>query len=154
SWLARGTSWSFLSSSVGSSPGPVSCCWSLAGAISRPTRLRIRPWREPEWDVHRTIMGRIVLFHGRDRPLELARFPVPQPRGAELLVRVVGCTLCSSDLHTQAGRRPAPTPTVLGHEVVGRIEAFGREAPPHDFRGKALTVGDRVSWSVAAGCGR
>src|SRR5262249_21377023 len=58
------------------------------------------------------------------------------------------------DLHTHAGRRPAPTPTVLGHKVVGRIEAFGREAPPHDFRGKALTVGDRVSWSVAAGCGR
>jgi alcohol dehydrogenase len=71
-----------------------------------------------------------------------------------VLVRVACCTLCTSDLHTHAGRRAEPTPTVLGHEVVGRIEAFGPDAPRHDFRQKPLAVGDRVSWSVTAGCGR
>jgi putative phosphonate catabolism associated alcohol dehydrogenase len=98
-------------------------------------------------------MGRAVLFHGCDRPLELRRFATPQSDGAEVLVRVTCCTLCASDLHTHAGRRTVPTPAVLGHEIVGRIEAFGPTAARRDFRGLPLTVGDRLSWSVAANCG-
>lgn len=98
-------------------------------------------------------MARAVLFHGPNRPLEAAQLPTPAPRGSEVLVRVTCCTLCSSDLHTHAGRRMVATPTVLGHEIVGRIEAFGPGAAQRDFRGAALAVGDRVSWSVAASCG-
>lgn len=93
-------------------------------------------------------MARGVIFHGANRPLEIAELPTPTPRGAEVLVRVTCCTLCSSDLHTHAGRRTEPTPAVLGHEIVGRIEAFGPDAERGDFR-----IGDRVSWSVAASCG-
>jgi alcohol dehydrogenase len=85
--------------------------------------------------------------------MELVRFPLPKVRGAELLVRVTCCTLCRSDLHTHAGRRTEPTPTVLGHEIVGRFEAFGPEAPRHDATGEPLSVGSRVSWAVAVGCG-
>jgi putative phosphonate catabolism associated alcohol dehydrogenase len=98
-------------------------------------------------------MERTVLFHGPGRPLETAHFPTPEIRGAEILVRVGCCTLCSSDLHTHAGRRRIETPTVLGHEIVGRIEAFGPNSERHDFRGADLVVGNRVSWSVAASCG-
>ncbi len=98
-------------------------------------------------------MARAMLFHGCDRPLEVARLPIPTPRGAEVLVRVTCCTLCSSDLHTHAGRRTVATPTVLGHEIVGCIEAFAPGAARRDFRGAGLAVGDRVSWSVAASCG-
>src|SRR5206468_3497695 len=61
---------------------------------------------------------------------------------------------CRSDLHTHAGRRPAPTPSVLGHEVVGRIESFGPSASRKDFRGGPASVGGRVSWTVTACCGR
>ncbi len=32
------------------------------------------------------------------------------------------CTLCGSDLHTLAGRRNEPTPTILGHEIVGLVD--------------------------------
>src|SRR5437867_2112418 len=99
-------------------------------------------------------MGRVVLFHGPDRPLELARFAVPEPRGAEVLIRVSCCTLCRSDLHTHAGRRPGPTPAVLGHEIVGRIAALGPDAPRTDLQGAGLAVGDRVTWTVVTSCGR
>ena len=85
--------------------------------------------------------------------MELVRFADPSPRGAELLVRITCCTLCRSDLHTHAGRRTEPTPTVLGHEIVGRIEAFGPEASHVDARGLPVSVGGRVSWAVAVGCG-
>jgi alcohol dehydrogenase len=94
-----------------------------------------------------------VVFTGAGRPLEMVRFLAPQPRGAELLVRVACCTLCRSDLHTHAGRRIELTPTVLGHEIIGRIEAFGPDAPRRDAAGAPLSIGSRVSWAVAVGCG-
>ncbi len=98
-------------------------------------------------------MGRAVVFTGPGNPLEVAAFPLPEPLGAEVLVRVTCCTLCRSDLHTHAGRRIEPTPTVLGHEIVGRIEGFGPEAPRVDAQGKPATIGSRVTWAVAVGCG-
>ncbi len=98
-------------------------------------------------------MPRAVLFHGPDRPLEIAEFAEPRPVGAEITVRVSCCTLCSSDLHTHIGRRKEATPTVLGHEVVGRIAALGPTAARRDFRGSDLHVADRVSWAIAASCG-
>jgi putative phosphonate catabolism associated alcohol dehydrogenase len=96
---------------------------------------------------------RAILFSGANEPLELVRFPTPEPRGSELLVRVACCTLCRSDLHTHAGRRVEATPTVLGHEIVGRIEAFGPDAPRTDAMGTPVQPGDRVTWAVAVGCG-
>jgi alcohol dehydrogenase len=98
-------------------------------------------------------MQRAVVFTGAGRPLELVRFSAPEPRGAELRVRVTCCTLCRSDLHTHAGRRTEPTPTVLGHEIVGRIEAFGPAAPRHDAEGIPVSVGSRITWALAVGCG-
>src|SRR5262245_54994659 len=99
-------------------------------------------------------MHRAVLFHGPGRPLELTSCPAPEPLGEEVLVRVSLCTLCRSDLHTHAGRRAGPTPAVLGHEIVGRIEAFGPQASRRDCRsGVAASVGDRISWTVTACCG-
>jgi alcohol dehydrogenase len=98
-------------------------------------------------------MQRAVVFAGAGKRMALVRSPLPDLRGAELLVRVACCTLCRSDLHTHAGRRTEPTPTVLGHEIAGRIEAFGPEAPRHDAEGVPLSAGSRVSWAVTVGCG-
>ena len=78
---------------------------------------------------------------------------VHEPEGAEILVRVVGCTLCGSDVHTFLGRRTTPLPTILGHEILGRIEAFGPTAPRSDLRGQCSEVGDRVTWTLVASCG-
>ncbi len=98
-------------------------------------------------------MPKAVLFTGTGKPLELVEFPRAEPCGTELLVRVTCCTLCRSDLHTHAGRRIEPTPTVLGHEIVGRIEAFGPVAAHVDAQGVTVDVGDRVTWAIAVGCG-
>lgn len=98
-------------------------------------------------------MQRAVVFTGAGKPFEVLRFSTPEPRGAEVLVRVTCCTLCRSDLHTHAGRRTEQTPTVLGHEIVGRIEAFGPDAPRQDAAGMPVKVGNRISWAIAVGCG-
>jgi alcohol dehydrogenase len=97
-------------------------------------------------------MPSAIVFTGAGQPLEQMPFALPEPRGAEVLVRVTCCTLCRSDLHTHAGRRTEATPTVLGHEIVGRIEAFGPTAARRDAAGVPVDVGSRISWAIAVGC--
>ena len=48
---------------------------------------------------------------------------------------------------------PVPVPTILGHEILGRIEAFGPAASRFDAAGQDLGLGDRVTWSIVASCG-
>ena len=97
--------------------------------------------------------SRAAIFHAVDQPLELRTIPWPTLQGSEYLIRITACTLCGSDLHSVHGRRKVPTPTVLGHEILGRIEAFGPAAPRTDFAGNALEIGDRVTWAIVASCG-
>ena len=93
-----------------------------------------------------------AVFFGTAGQIELQRFAPPVPAADETLVRVLGCTLCGSDLHTIEGRRSTPTPTILGHEIVGRIEAFG-DGSRRDSAGQPLQLGDRITWSIVASCG-
>jgi putative phosphonate catabolism associated alcohol dehydrogenase len=109
--------------------------------------------RRESIDVSLPRHARAAVFVGVDRPLELRELPLAEPAAGELLVRVSACTLCGSDLHTVTGRRSAVTPLILGHEILGRIEAFGNGTSRIDLSGAPLTEGDRVTWTIAASCG-
>jgi alcohol dehydrogenase len=97
--------------------------------------------------------SRAAVFDGQPGVLELREFPTPEPLAGEVVVRVLGCTLCGSDLHSVEGRRSVPIPTVLGHEIVGEIIALDDDAPRVDMAGDALHAGDRVTWAIVANCG-
>ncbi len=97
--------------------------------------------------------ARAAVFTAAGQPLAFRSIPVADPDQDEILVRVLGCTLCGSDLHTYTGRRSTPLPTILGHEVLGRIEALGPTAVRRDARERPLRAGDRVTWSLVASCG-
>lgn len=94
-----------------------------------------------------------AIFSGTPGQVELREISPPQPAAGEILVRVLGCTLCGSDLHTFEGRRQAPVPTVLGHEIVGQIEQIGGSGLIQDMAGQRLQPRDRVSWAIVASCG-
>ena len=49
----------------------------------------------------------------------------PRPRAGEALLEVIACGVCHTDLHVIKGEVAFPRPAVLGHEVSGRIVAFG-----------------------------
>ena len=98
--------------------------------------------------------ARVMVFSGPGEPLRLQEFDVPEPRGEEILVRVLACTLCGSDIHTFEGRRAVSVPTVLGHEILGRVVSIGPDSPGTDSLGAPLRAGDRVTWSIVASCGR
>ena len=98
-------------------------------------------------------MSRAVLFNGPETELEITEVQPPSLQEGEILVRVLACTLCRSDLHTHAGRRHGPTPAILGHEIVGQIETFGPGIEPVDLAGATAALGDRITWSIVVGCG-
>jgi alcohol dehydrogenase len=95
-----------------------------------------------------------AVFTEAGQPLQIRRFNVPDPEAGETLVRLTACTICGSDLHTYEGRRVAPAPSILGHEIIGEIEALGTGAPLEDRNGLPLAPGDRVTWAITASCGR
>ena len=90
-------------------------------------------------------------FDAATRGFVRREMPRPEPKPGEVLVRVRCCTLCGSDLHTYSGRRASPQACVLGHEIIGDVESWGDGAV--DFRGKPLQVGQRITWTMAVGCG-
>lgn len=94
--------------------------------------------------------SKLAVFHGQGRPLTYETVPIPALRQGEILVRNEYTTLCRSDLNTFSGKRIEKAPTILGHEIVGRIEELGPDAPGADCRGTALGIGDRVSWAIYA----
>lgn len=97
--------------------------------------------------------ARGAVFRGVGRPFDFVEWPLPSPRETEILVEVIACTLCGSDLHSIHGRRSVPVPTILGHEILGRVVAFGPEAASIDAAGLPLGLGDRVTWAIVASCG-
>jgi len=51
---------------------------------------------------------------------------VPRPGPGELLLRVLACGVCRTDLHVTEGDLPVHRPAVTpGHEVVGQVAAVG-----------------------------
>jgi alcohol dehydrogenase, propanol-preferring len=70
-------------------------------------------------------MQAMVLDWAR-RPLREAELPVPKPGPGQILIKVAACGVCRTDLHVLDGELTHPKlPLVLGHEIVGHIEAFG-----------------------------
>jgi S-(hydroxymethyl)glutathione dehydrogenase/alcohol dehydrogenase len=59
-------------------------------------------------------------------PLEVQELDLAEPRAGEVLVRLVACGVCHTDLYTASGADPSGySPTVLGHEGAGVVEAIG-----------------------------
>ena len=62
-------------------------------------------------------------------PLREHTTPVPAPGPGELLLRVLACGVCRTDLHVTEGDLPPHRPRVVpGHEVVGEVVALGEGA--------------------------
>ena len=71
-------------------------------------------------------------------PLRLVELPVPKPAGGQVLIRVSVCAVCRTDLHIVGGELTEPKlPLVIGHMIVGRVEATGEGA-------QRFASGDRI----------
>jgi S-(hydroxymethyl)glutathione dehydrogenase/alcohol dehydrogenase len=59
-------------------------------------------------------------------PLAIQELELAGPKAGEVLVRLVACGVCHTDLYTASGADPSGyAPTVLGHEGAGVVERVG-----------------------------
>ena len=72
------------------------------------------------------------------RPLVVSEVELADPGPGEVLVRLVACGVCHTDLYTASGVDPSGyAPTVLGHEGAGVVERVGEGV-------SSLALGDHV----------
>ncbi|WP_298865359.1 zinc-binding dehydrogenase [uncultured Gimesia sp.] len=93
-----------------------------------------------------------IILTGDEPALKSAIVERPELQPGEVLVEILCCTICGSDLHTFEGTRSTPCPTILGHEMVGRVVNLEANAPVLDYQDQPVKIGDRITWSVAVSC--
>jgi alcohol dehydrogenase, propanol-preferring len=70
--------------------------------------------------------------------VEAVEVPMPRPEATQVLVRVLACGVCRTDLHVVDGELPnTPLPIVPGHEIVGLVHEVGRDVD-------GFAPGDRI----------
>jgi propanol-preferring alcohol dehydrogenase len=74
-----------------------------------------------------TKMMKAAVVRRFGQPLVIENVPVPVPGPGEMLVKVMACGVCHTDLHAAEGDWPVkPTlPFIPGHEVAGVVAALG-----------------------------
>ncbi len=94
------------------------------------------------------VLKKLCRLEENPTPLAFTILPEPVPLENEILVKVSACGVCHTELDEIEGRTPPPhLPVMLGHQVVGRIEAKGTQT-------NLFHIGDRVgvAW-IASACG-
>ena len=72
-------------------------------------------------------------------PLQVRDVEKPRPSKGQLLIRIVACAVCRTDLHVVDGELPDPKlPLIPGHQIVGYVEEIGEQV------NSKFKVGDRV----------
>ena len=70
-----------------------------------------------------------MVLHAPREPLRMEDLPMPKPGDRQVLLKVSVCAVCRTDLHIVSGELSDPKlPLVVGHMVVGRVEAAGADA--------------------------
>jgi alcohol dehydrogenase, propanol-preferring len=81
-------------------------------------------------------------------PFHLAEMPVPVPQYQEILIKIICCGICHTELDEIEGRTPPSVyPVVPGHQIIGTVVKGGPDS-------KRFQSGDRVgvAWIFSA-CG-
>jgi S-(hydroxymethyl)glutathione dehydrogenase/alcohol dehydrogenase len=90
---------------------------------------------------------RAAVLEDFGRPLVVQDVDLAEPKAGEVLVRLVACGVCHTDLYTASGADPSGyAPCVLGHEGAGVVEAVGEGV-------RSLSPGDHVVTLFAPECG-
>ncbi|MEB0249314.1 alcohol dehydrogenase AdhP [Mucilaginibacter sp. 5C4] len=90
-----------------------------------------------------------AVIHQFGQPLVIENVPVPTPGDNQVLVKVIACGVCHTDLHAANGDWPVKPqlPLIPGHEAIGYVVALGASV-------KNVSIGDIVGapWLYSA-CG-
>src|SRR5262245_44590523 len=102
------------------------------------------------------LLREIASLKQNEIPLSLADVAEPEMSEGEVLLRVTRCGVCHTELDEIEGRTPPPhLPVILGHQVVGIVEAGSLPLglQEHTPKGRpAIHKGQRVgvAWIASA----
>jgi propanol-preferring alcohol dehydrogenase len=90
-------------------------------------------------------MKAAVLIPGRRAPqpfLEIEEVPRPEPQAGHVLLRVLACGVCRTDLHVAEGDLPPVRPKLIpGHQIVGEVTAGATAELPLGSRAGVSWIG-------------
>jgi L-iditol 2-dehydrogenase len=77
----------------------------------------------------------------------LQKGKIPPLSKGDVLVKVICCGICGSDVHTFMGHNPfVELPAILGHELIGEVVEVGSQV-------SSVKVGNRVTYEPTNECG-
>lgn len=69
-----------------------------------------------------------MIMEAPDKPLILQTLPLPQFSATQVLIKVIACGVCRTDLHIIDGELTSPKlPLIPGHEIIGIVVQKGEE---------------------------
>ena len=89
-----------------------------------------------------------AVFYGK-HDLRIEEIPMPRAQKGEVVIKVMACGICGTDVHIfngDEGAAPTPAGTVLGHEFAGIVTEVGEGV-------SSVSVGDHVSVDPNELCG-
>ncbi len=86
-----------------------------------------------------------VISRAKKQPIELIDIVIPDPGPGEVVVDIIACGVCHTDLTYREGGINDEYPFLLGHEAAGTVEAVGDGAThtinARDLAGTVVLVG-------------
>ena len=92
--------------------------------------------------VHQSRVIKAAIVREKGMAMSIEDVTIGEPRDDEVLVRIVACGVCHTDMVVRDQLLPMPLPAVLGHEGGGVVEAVGRNVT-------SVVPGDHVVMSYA-----
>ncbi|TFF37570.1 zinc-binding alcohol dehydrogenase family protein [Mucilaginibacter psychrotolerans] len=79
-----------------------------------------------------------MVMEAAGQPLVCKTMPIPVPNEEQVLVRIIACGVCRTDLHIMDSELPKPKlPLIPGHEIIGTIAQVGSKVT-------SLQIGDLI----------
>ena len=97
------------------------------------------------YPMSQTVRG--VISRSKKQPVELVDIVIPDPGPGEVVVDVIACGVCHTDLTYREGGINDEYPFLLGHEAAGTVESIGEGVTN-------VEVGDFVVLNWRAVCGQ
>ena len=93
--------------------------------------------------------AKAAIFTGAGQPMEIREFPITATPAGYGRSDLIASGVCGTDLHFYRGTLAVGTPSIIGHEFVGKLT----DCDPAEAEQYGLTVGDNVIADIAVPCG-
>ena len=94
--------------------------------------------------------AKAAVFTGANKDFDIREFEITAPPAGYGRMELIASGICGTDLHIHRGRLECDSPSIIGHEFVGKLTAINC-ADGNDY---GLSVGDNVIADIAVPCGK